>query len=210
MKASVLLLGLCLGTCLPCEVQAEQCVPFARQMSGVALTGDAVRWWSAASGLYERGAVPKVGAVMVFKPTGQMRLGHVAVVRRLVSRREIRIDHANWSSTGYGRISLDASVIDVSAANDWSQVRVWYDPAGSYGGRTNPVHGFIYPTDHRSQPAPKLSPLPVPQARPVVATAAPSSVQLNAAVLARLRGVSTDVVMNTTAQGGDRRNMPPT
>ena len=35
--------------------------------------------------------------------------------------------------------------IDVSPANDWSQVKVWYDPNRDLGGSTYAVHGFIYP-----------------------------------------------------------------
>lgn len=227
-------LSLYVGLCGIHQAQAEQCVPFARSLSGVSLTGNAQRWWPAANGIYERGITPKVGAVMVFKPTTWMRLGHVAVVRRVVGGREIRIDHANWGKKHRGRISLDALVIDVSAANDWSQVRVWYDPAESMGGRVNPVHGFIYPatqpaqlqrasahTQFRTLPPvqsppqiqasskprtlPPVQPSPQIQALPQhprieQATASPrSSVNLNAAVLARLRGISPDDVLKGVA-----------
>ena len=225
MKAPSLLFGLCLGLCAATDVQAEQCVPFARQISGVSLTGDALRWWAAADDRYERGSAPKVGAVLVFKPTTQMRLGHVAVVRRIVSRREIRIDHANWAATNQGRISLDAPVIDVSAANDWSQVRVWYEPAGSFGGRVNPVHGFIYAADRQIPPqsASKGLSRPAPQAPRLVEAAVvvkaavvvettvgpPSAVQLNAAVLARLRGVSSEDILNAVGGAGARPTAPP-
>lgn len=224
MKAWALVLGLFLGVLAPLEVQAEQCVPYARNASGVTLTGDAWRWWAAAEGQYERGHAPKAGAVMVFKATSQMRYGHVAVVRRIISKREIRVDHANWGGAARrGGVSLDQPVIDVSAANDWSKVRVWHAPAGTYGGRVNPLHGFIYPDDGKALPrieqaatppaaparptvvvaavSPKSHPVAVrtmPSATPAVA-ANPSATatSLNAAVLARLRGVSADAILTT-------------
>jgi hypothetical protein len=36
-------------------------------------------------------------------------------------------------------------VIDVSAAGDWSRVKVWYDPVRDLGSSTYPTYGFIYP-----------------------------------------------------------------
>ncbi len=124
---------------------ALQCVPYARQASGLSLQGDAWRWWSAAEGVYERGNAPLPGAVMVFKSTKAMRHGHVAVVSRIVSRREIRIDHANWGQGRHrGKIERDVAVLDVSPRNDWTQVRVWHEGSDSYGVRVNPVFGFIY------------------------------------------------------------------
>lgn len=116
------------------------CVPFARTLSGVALRGNAKTWWSAAKGLYRRGAEPSVGAVMVFSGSKKMPMGHVAVVSQVVDDREILIDHANWKRN---RISLGMRVVDVSDAGDWSAVRVEGDPGVL--GRVNPVSGFIYP-----------------------------------------------------------------
>jgi hypothetical protein len=63
------------------------------------------------------------------------------VVRRIVSPREIRIDHANWLNDG--SIYVNNPVADVSAANDWSQVRVFNIQTGAWGGRIYPVKGFI-------------------------------------------------------------------
>src|SRR5260370_21537495 len=57
-----------------------QCVPFARLVSGIQIFGDAWTWWSQSAGKYQTGYVPKERAVLCFKPTGRMRLGHVAVV----------------------------------------------------------------------------------------------------------------------------------
>ena len=95
-----------------------QCVPFAREVSGVAIHGDAWTWWAQADGRYQRGRVPRVGAVMAFTPHGGMTLGHVAVVRRLVSAREVRLDHSNWSPIGgrRGQIERDVRAVDVSDA----------------------------------------------------------------------------------------------
>ena len=123
-----------------------QCVPFARLISGVQIYGDAWTWWRQAVGKYETGFSPKAGAVLCFKPTGKMRLGHVAVVSQVLTARVIPITHANWSRIGgtRGQIEKDVTVIDVSPAGDWSQVKVWYDPVRDLGSSTYPTHGFIY------------------------------------------------------------------
>jgi len=120
-----------------------QCVPYARAHSAVKLYGDAWTWWDKASGKFSRGAVPETGAVLVLTGYAGPERGHVAVVRSLISSREIRVDHANW--LGDGAIYLDDPVADVSADNDWSIVRVWNVKAGAWGARTYPVQGFIGP-----------------------------------------------------------------
>lgn len=123
-----------------------QCVPFARAESGVDIRGNAKTWWAQAADQYERGDEPREGAVMAFAGTRGMPMGHVAVVKKVVSDREIRIDHANWSPINgrRGQIERDVRVVDVSDAGDWSMVRVWYAPIGDLGLRANPVQGFIY------------------------------------------------------------------
>ena len=123
-----------------------QCVPFARLISGVQIYGDAWTWWKQAVGKYDTGVSPKAGAVLCFKPNGKMRLGHVAVVSQVLTERVIQITHANWSRIGgtRGQIEKDVTVIDVSPAGDWSQVKVWYDPVRDLGSSTYPTHGFIY------------------------------------------------------------------
>lgn len=128
-----------------------QCVPYARALSGVTIFGDAHTWWDQAAGKYERGDSPKVGAVLAFQPHGNMRLGHVAAVRRVLDDRTIIISHANWSTIGgvRGHIEEDVRAIDVSENNDWSQVRVWYTPNEAMGGTAWPAHGFIYPKQKR-------------------------------------------------------------
>ena len=119
-----------------------QCVPYARDHSGIEIHGNAHLWWNAAEGRYERGQEPQVGAVMAFRSSGAMPLGHVAVVAQVIDERHILIDHANWSRPG--GIETGVPVEDVSEAGDWSEVRVWYGPIGALGSRHNPVAGFIY------------------------------------------------------------------
>src|SRR5471030_3133508 len=73
-----------------------QCVPYAREHSGIKIFGDAYTWWDKADGKYPRGALPEPGTVMVLNNYAGSQRGHVAVVRRVVNPREIRVDHANW------------------------------------------------------------------------------------------------------------------
>jgi surface antigen len=107
------------------------------------LYGDAYTWWDQARGRYERDDEPSRGSVMVIAGYSGPKSGHVAVVRSVVSSREIRIDHANWMNDG--RLYLNTPVIDVSRANDWSQVRVWNTRDGHLGATTYNVRGFIAP-----------------------------------------------------------------
>jgi len=124
-----------------------QCVPFARLISGIQIFGDAWTWWQQASGRYETGFQPRAGAVLCFKPTARMRLGHVAVVSQVLTDRIVQITHANWSPIegSRGKVEQDVTIVDVSAQGDWSQVKVWYDPNRDLGGSTYATHGFIYP-----------------------------------------------------------------
>jgi surface antigen len=124
-----------------------QCVPFARLMSGIQIFGDAYTWWRQAVGRYETGFTPRAGAVLCFKPTERMRLGHVAVVSQVLTDRIIQITHANWSPIegSRGKIEKDVTLVDVSPGGDWSAVKVWYDPSRDLGGSTYPTYGFIYP-----------------------------------------------------------------
>ena len=122
------------------------CVPYARQATGMAISGNGRDWWYNAAGLYARGNQPEVGSVMAFPGSGGMRAGHVAVVERVLSSREVLIHHANWGGPGIrrGSIMRGVSVIDVSPANDWTQVRVQVGHSAENYGRTYPVYGFIY------------------------------------------------------------------
>ena len=104
-----------------------QCVPFARAASGIQIFGDAWTWWDQADGRYARGTEPRVGAVIVFRRTGRLPLGHVAVISRVVEPRVAMVTHANWSRHNGERCPAeqDVTLFDVSPANDWSDVRVW-------------------------------------------------------------------------------------
>ena len=119
-----------------------QCAPYARQISGIQLFGRAADWWKQAEGQYDRGQEPRVGAVLAFAASRSMPAGHVAMVSKVVSDREVHLTHANWSYRG--GIERDVRAIDVSANNDWSDVKVWYGPIGGLGIRSNPARGFIY------------------------------------------------------------------
>ncbi|MGE3690247.1 MAG: CHAP domain-containing protein [Novosphingobium sp.] len=123
-----------------------QCVPYARQLTGINIYGDAHTWWGQAEGRYARGSTPRVGAVMAIHPHGSSRLGHVAAVSRIVDSRTILISHANWSPINgrRGQIENNVRAVDVSPNNDWSEVRVWYAPIQALGGTHWPLDGFIY------------------------------------------------------------------
>jgi hypothetical protein len=120
-----------------------QCVPFARDASGIELRGNANRWWGLAAGKYSRSRRPEAGAVLVMRGYRSARRGHVAVVRKILDPRNIVVDHANWGNDG--RIYLSAPMRDESPKNDWSKVRVWHTPTGQWGRRLYRAKGFIHP-----------------------------------------------------------------
>ena len=143
LAARTALVSACLMmTATPAQARFWQCAPFARMISGISIRGNANTWWSQAAGRYLRGSLPKVGAVLAFEATRRMRVGHVAMVSKIVSAREVLLTHANWSSRG--GVEHDVRAVDVSAAGDWSKVRVWYGPQGGLGTSSYPVKGFIY------------------------------------------------------------------
>jgi len=117
------------------------CVEYARLATGIAIFGNAKTWWDKARYSYAQTSNPTPGAVMVFDARRKMSAGHVAVVKRVLSNREVIVDHANWGRDG--RIYLNAPVVDVSENNDWSLVRVWNTRAGSMGSSTYNIKGFI-------------------------------------------------------------------
>ena len=110
----------------------------------------------------------------MFRQTQTMRLGHVAVVSRVISPRILMVTHANWSRIGgaRGQVERDVTMVDVSPAHDWSAVKVWYDTNEALGGSTYPTYGFVYGN-------------PDPDAPPSVRQAAPA---------ATLSGPSPDIV----------------
>ena len=144
-------LALFLGTVLfstaltSIPAKAWNCVEFVHKASDFHLSGNAWQWWRAAAGVYDRGKTPEPNAVLVFDRSGHMNLGHVALVSTLIDSRTIEIDHANWSvgRTGRGKIARNMRVVDVSAHNDWTSVRVWNDVVHGFG-RPYKALGFIY------------------------------------------------------------------
>jgi surface antigen len=145
------------------------CVPYARQISGIMVTGNAWQWWNNATGVYARGDRPEPGSVLNFRSNGRMHLGHVAVVAQVVNPRQVIVDHANWpSGEGYGAVSRHVAVVDVSAANNWSAVRVELARSGTFGS-VYPTYGFIYKRPDtglfvaniaRPAPQPDINPVP--------------------------------------------------
>lgn len=128
----------------PVAAQARvQCVAFARAHSLIQLAGNARDWWGNALGIYQRGQAPRPGSVLAFRATGSMPMGHVAVVSKVIDDRHVLLDHANWSRPG--QVERGVVAVDVSAAGDWSAVRVWHSPSRSLGMRVSPAFGFIYP-----------------------------------------------------------------
>ncbi len=118
------------------------CVEYARLRSGFNIVGDAKLWWQhATSSLYDRISHPVEEAVMVFSGSKRLRRGHVAVVTNIISSRQIIVDQANWQN--HGEIDHATPVLDVSKNNDWSLVRVWDVPSGTFGARTYAISGFI-------------------------------------------------------------------
>lgn len=128
------------------QLQAEGrrvwCVPFARNVSGIEIRGNAGTWWGQAKDKFARSNAPAVGSVMAFSATPSLPLGHLAVVSEVLSPRLILVDHANWHRN---RISLNMAVRDVSDGNDWSKVRVRSQPSSF--GSVYAVSGFISSRD---------------------------------------------------------------
>ncbi|MFN4041306.1 MAG: CHAP domain-containing protein [Brevundimonas sp.] len=120
-----------------------QCVTFARMFSGIQIFGDAWTWWRQAVNNFRTGSAPETGSVLVFRPEGRMNRGHVAVVSDVVTDRVIRVTHANWGGSR-GKVEENVTVVDVSSSNDWSQVKVWYNPINGLGTTAYPTYGFIY------------------------------------------------------------------
>lgn len=140
MSAFILSLSL-----FPAAAQASsylQCVPFAREVSGIDIRGNAKTWWAQAAGRYERGNAPREGSVLTLPGYGKMGNGHVAMVSKIVSDREVLLTHANWSRRG--GIERNVRAIDVSDRGDWSRVKIWFAGNGDLGMTSYPAYGFIY------------------------------------------------------------------
>jgi surface antigen len=122
------------------------CVPYARSVTGMAISGNGGNWWENAAGRYARSQRPQAGSILSFPGSAGMRLGHVAVVSRVVQPRMIEINHANWGGPGIRRGSVmhNVRVIDVSEDNSWRRVRVQVGWDSTTFGRVYPTDGFIH------------------------------------------------------------------
>ena len=112
---------------------------FRRRLDLVAAGGRQVR---------ARASRPRPARCWCSSPTGVMDKGHVAVVSQVLTDRVIQVTQANWSiiEGRRGQVERDVTVVDVSPAGDWSQVKVWYDPVRDLGKTVYPTYGFIYQT----------------------------------------------------------------
>ncbi|MBX9751844.1 MAG: CHAP domain-containing protein [Roseococcus sp.] len=122
------------------------CVPYARSVTGMEISGNGRDWWHNAAGRYARGQRPQVGSVLAWPGSGSMGSGHVAVVSRVLNARLIEIDHANWGGPGIrrGTVMRNVKVMDVSDDNSWTRVRVQVGWTAENFGREYPTYGFIH------------------------------------------------------------------
>ena len=158
-----------LAIAAPAQARFWQCAPFAREASGIQIFGNAGTWWDQAAGRYDRGHEPEIGSVLVFRPHGKMRVGHVAMVSHIVDSRHVKLTHANWSRRG--GVETDVEAVDVSEAGDWSKVKVWYASQQGLGITSYPTFGFIY-SDPAGGPAlPSIDTAPAAPAPIMIADA---------------------------------------
>ena len=122
------------------------CVPYAREVSGIQISGDAYTWWNSASPRYQRVQTPRPRSVLVLDRTQKMRSGHVATVARVIDARHITVNHSNWGNNQGRRrvIYHDMPVEDISPRNDWTLVKFWNYEVNSYGFPYK-AKGFITP-----------------------------------------------------------------
>ena len=137
------------------------------------------------------------------------------MVGRIVSSPENHIDHANWLNDG--SIYVNNPVVDVSPANDWSQVRVFNIQTGAWGGKTYPVKGFIgagsNPPVETRKPAPPVEEEAPDGERPIgdliaeLSSTAPKPVRIAAARPATVPTAATQRLQPVSATAADRN--PP-
>ena len=88
-------------------------------------------------------------AMLTFRSNGRMRLGHVAVVSRVINPREIESKlHANWWVPAHTAALRNIPVVDVSGASDWTAGarRPWPDPATTAASTRPTALSTIGPT----------------------------------------------------------------
>jgi surface antigen len=144
----LLLAGCGGGTASYGQATAMTCVPYARSVSGLPMSGDAWVWWDEAHDRYPETKAPAPGGVLVFRRTARLPSGHLAVVSAIVSERQVLVTQANWLPY---RITSNQPVLDVSPGNDWTAVRVWWPPAHGWGMTVYPTYGFILPAPVRGR-----------------------------------------------------------
>lgn len=135
-------------------------VAYVKSVTGIAIPGEAWTWWDGSNGRYARGHRPMQTAVLVFRQQQNLPAGHLAIVTKVLSSREVRISHADWASTWAtrGRITGNVPVLDVSRANDWTQVRLWYGDHGTVDNVYD-TYGFVYGgAEPPDQPPPAKNP----------------------------------------------------
>ena len=178
-----------------------QCVAFAKAASDVKLRGNAANWWQNADGVYARGTAPDVGSVLNFRANKRMRLGHVAVVTRILDSRTILIDQSHWNANG---ISRDVTVVDVSPNNDWSAVRVAIGHDGAFGS-IYPTYGFIYP---RPDTSGRIITASSDAAMPLTGNPAPSDLRRQHSEVAEAPAATgLDLTPGLVAESGPNRSL---
>jgi surface antigen len=140
------------------------CVPYARDVSGIQIYGDAYTWWNKAYPRYTYGSMPQLGAVLVLEKTNRLRYGHLAVVKKIINQRQIDVTHSNWGSDREHRRIIYESMRaeDISPNNSWTSVRFWNKDANVFGF-PYAAKGFIY---KNYAPASVMSPVIKPEAMP--------------------------------------------
>lgn len=123
------------------------CVPYARDVSGVPIRGDAHTWWAQADGRYVKAQTPKPGAIFVLSKSRRLSYGHLSVVTKVIDPRTIEVTHSNWGSNKRTRsiIYKRMRVEDTSPLNDWTSARFWNKDIKAYGSPYK-ASGFIYPS----------------------------------------------------------------
>ncbi len=121
-----------------------QCVPYAREISGISIYGDAYTWWYQTPD-HKRGTLPKKGAILVLSKSKKLSRGHLAVVKEIINPRKILVEHTNWGSDFETRrvIYKTMMVEDLSISNNWARVRFWNKDINAFGLPYD-AYGFIY------------------------------------------------------------------
>src|SRR5689334_2259476 len=81
----------------PAHAMFLNCVQYVRQASSIELSGNAWAWWPNAKAHYPTNQRPARSTVLVFQRTKAMPSGHVALVKDVLNRRTIVVEHANWA-----------------------------------------------------------------------------------------------------------------